>query len=185
MNALPGFVIRDGLESDIPACLELNANYETDYVWQVTFQQGTGLRTASFKTEHLPRTMSVTYPPSEHRLRQALEGNECLLVAAGRDDPDLIVGYLVMQRDPMHGIAHVHDLVVSQPLRRRKIGSRLLKVARQWAVENGMTRLMVETQTKNYPAIQFCQNSGLVFCGFNDRYFDNQDIAVFFAQNLR
>jgi ribosomal protein S18 acetylase RimI-like enzyme len=44
---------------------------------------------------------------------------------------------------------------------------------------------MLETQTKNHPAICFYRKHGFVFCGFNDRYYTNQDIALFFAQNLR
>jgi hypothetical protein len=43
----------------------------------------------------------------------------------------------------------------------------------------------LETQTKNYPGILFSQANGMVFCGFNDRYFSNGDIAVFFSQTLR
>jgi hypothetical protein len=39
-------------------------------------------------------------------------------------------------------------------------------------------------QTKNYPAISFCQKHGMTFCGFNDRHFANQDIALFFALAL-
>ena len=44
---------------------------------------------------------------------------------------------------------------------------------------------MFETQTKNYPAICFYRKHRFVFCGFNDRYYTNQDIALFFAQSLR
>ncbi len=185
MASSPGFVIRDGLESDIPACLALESSYETEYVWQVSFQQEAGLRRVLFKTEHLPRIMTVAYPISERRLHLALDSAVCFLVAADRDDPDTIFGYLTMRQDPTHQIGMVQDIVVSLPFRRRRIGTRLLKVARQWALENEMTKLMIETQTKNNPAMLFAQNAGFTFCGFNDRYFANQDIAVFFAQALR
>jgi hypothetical protein len=45
--------------------------------------------------------------------------------------------------------------------------------------------MTIEIQTKNYPGIIFCQQRGFAFCGFNDRLFPNQDIAVFFSQALR
>ncbi|MBC7869950.1 MAG: GNAT family N-acetyltransferase [Chitinophagaceae bacterium] len=185
MASSPGFVIRDGLESDIPACLTLESSYETEYVWQVSFQQEPGLRRVLFKTEHLPRIMTVPYPISERSLYLSLGSDVCFLIAAERDEPENLFGYLTMRHDPTHQIGTIQDIVVSQPFRRRRIGTRLLKVARQWALENDMTQLMIETQTKNNPAITFAQNAGFAFCGFNDRYFANQDIAVFFAQALR
>lgn len=79
----------------------------------------------------------------------------------------------------------IHQIVVSSAYRRRGIASRLVNVARQWAKEHQLNRLMIETQTKNFPLINFCQNNGFAFCGFNDRYFPNQDIAVFFSTSLR
>lgn len=182
--ALLSFVIRDGLEDDIPACLELDSGYETDYVWQVSFQPGTGQHGVLFKTERLPRTMEVAYPASEARLRLALPEGQCFLVAVGKDSPDTL-GYLTMRNDPIHQIGLVQDIVVSRPFRRRRIGLRLLKIAAQWALEHQLIHLTVETQTKNYPALVFCQKAGLTFCGFNDQYFANQDIAVFFSQSLR
>jgi GNAT superfamily N-acetyltransferase len=178
------FLIRDGLERDIPACLELDSSYETDYVWQMVIQRDPGQSTVVFKTERLPRVMEVTYVASRHRLRLALPKEQCFLVAVGQDEPE-VLGYLVMRYNAMTANAWVHDIVVSRPFRRRRIGARLLNIARQWASEHDAWQLTVETQTKNYPAILFCQSAGLSFCGFNDQYFPNQDIAVFFGQTLR
>jgi GNAT superfamily N-acetyltransferase len=186
------FLIRDGLEKDLAPCLELDGSYETDYVWQMTIGQDTHRYDVAFRTERLPRTLLVEYPVSERQIRLALPEDQCFLVATARpvqrEDrenaaPETL-GYLVMTFDPMHKIARVRDIVVSRPFRRRRIGTRLLRIARQWAKEHHAWQLSVETQTKNVPAIQFCQNFGLTFCGFNDQYFDNQDIAVFFGQPL-
>jgi hypothetical protein len=58
-------------------------------------------------------------------------------------------------------------------------------VARKWAMEQNLVRITVETQTKNYPCIKLCQKAGLEFCGFNDQYFQNKDIALLFSQSLR
>jgi GNAT superfamily N-acetyltransferase len=184
MSASFSFVIRDGLERDIPGCLSLDAGYETDFVWQMSIQHESGQHRVTFKTERLPREMSVDYPSSERRLRMALPSDHCFLVAVGRDEPETL-GYLTLRQDPTHGIAWVHDIVVARIYRRRKIGTRLLKIARQWAVEHQLVQVIVETQTKNYPGISFCQKAGLTFCGYNDQYFQNQDIAVFFGQSLR
>ena len=179
-----GLVIRDGLENDINACMKLDVTYETDYVWQMSIRRDTDQQQVLFKEEHLPRTLEASYPADAERLRNALKAKHCFLVAANRDSSD-ILGYLTMRHDTGHGLAIIQDIVVSRPFRRYKIGSRLLKVARKWAMEHGLSALQVETRSKNHPAILFCQYSGLNFCGFNDQYFKNQDIAVFFGQSLR
>jgi GNAT superfamily N-acetyltransferase len=178
------FLIRDGLESDIAACLEINHTYETDTVWQMQIAQEVGRWQVTFKTERLPRTMEVIYSSSEHRLSVSLADDQCFLVAGERDNSE-ILGYLSMRREPSRRVGWIQDLVVDREYRRAGIGSRLLRVARSWAVEHDLTRLMVETQTKNYPSINFCTATGFSFCGYNDRYLDNQDIAVFFGQSLR
>jgi GNAT superfamily N-acetyltransferase len=138
----------------------------------------------SFKHEHLPRTMTVKYPADERRLRLYLPDPACFLVAAARDTGE-VIGYLTLRQDVTYRIARLDDVVVSLPFRRNRIGSRLLKVARKWAAEHDLVRMTAATQTKNFPAIQFCQAMGFAFCGFDDHYFENQDIAVFFSQTLR
>lgn len=175
-------IIRDAIEQDIPACLGLDANYETERVWQTTFQPSTGDQSITFRVERLPRQMRVDYEADEARLKRALSKAHCFLVA---EEADEIIGYLTMRYDPTHSIGMVQDVVVTRPYRRHRIGARLLKVARRWATENQLTEMMAETQTKNYPAIQFLQTNGFVFCGFNDHYFRNGDIAVFFCASLR
>lgn len=184
MSTSPGFLIRDGLESDIDRCLLLDHTYETEHVWQMAlFEEIAGWQ-VTFKTEHLPRMMEVEYPADQKRIRAALPDEHCFLVAETRE-PDELLGYLTMRNQPGHGIALVQDIVVSRPYRGHGIATRLLNVARQWAQEHQLKQLMIEVQTKNYPALMFCEKSGLRFCGFNDRYFQNGDIAVFFSQTLR
>jgi GNAT superfamily N-acetyltransferase len=179
-----GFLIRDGLESDISACLQLDHHYESDHVWQMTLDESPGQWQVSFKIQRLPRILEATYPASEARLRLALPAEHCFLVAAAKEDSE-ILGYLTMRNDPVHRIALVQDVVVSRPYRRQHIGTRLLSVARQWAKEHHLLQVTVESQTQNYPGITFCQQNGFVFCGFNDQYFPDSDIAVFFGQSIR
>ena len=177
------FVIRDGLPTDIAGCLTLERTYETEFVWQMTMQEISDGHSVAFRRDRLPRRMEVQYPSSEKRIKAVLEASGCYIVATARDEPETL-GYLVMSHDPIHSIANIHDIVVSLPYRRHKIGSRLLNVARRWAEEHHLNTLIAETQTKNYPAITFLEHNGLRFCGYSDQYFLNQDIAVFFGQAL-
>jgi GNAT superfamily N-acetyltransferase len=147
-------------------------------------EESPGQWRVTFNTQRLPRTLDTAYTPDEARLRSALPAEQCFLVAVAKDEPT-ILGYLTMRNDPIHQLASIHDLVVSQPYRRCGIGARLVKVARKWAREHGLIQMLLETHTRNYPGIVFCQHVGFTFCGFNDQYFANQDIAVFFGQSLR
>ncbi len=177
-------IIRDGLAEDIPACLALDHTYETDYVWQVNIHGEPGDWRVSLRKDRLPRKMTVEYPSSEPRLRLTLAPEHGFFVASERETNQTL-GYLTLFCNPAHGLAQVTDLVVNAPLRRHGIGTRLLRVARRWAQEREFTRLVAETQTKNYPAIALYQRAGMTFSGYNDQYFANRDIAVFFTQPLR
>lgn len=183
MSTSLSFLIRDGLESDVLACLELDHHYQTDLVWQMTVDEKPGSWQIGFLNQHLPRTLEAEYTASGERLRLALPANQCFLVAVTRDTNEPL-GYLGMRNDPIYGIARIHDLVVTLPLRRQRIGTRLLTIARQWAKEHQLNSMMIEVATQNYPGIVFAQQSGFSFCGYNDHYFPNQDIAVFFSQSL-
>jgi hypothetical protein len=48
-----------------------------------------------------------------------------------------------------------------------------------------MSQLFLEMQSKNIPAIRLATKMGSVFSGYSDRYYPNQDIALFFALSLR
>jgi GNAT superfamily N-acetyltransferase len=184
MSTSLGFLIRDGLESDIAACLGLDHHYETDFVWQMNLEERAGQWNISFTTQRLPRTLEAVYAANEHRLRLAIPPEHCFLVAVAKDSPE-ILAYMTMRQDPVYHAAWIQDVMVSFPYRRHRIGTRLLNIARQWAKEHDLSHIAIENTTQNYPGIAFCQQSGFKFCGFNDRYFPNQDIAVFFNQSLR
>ncbi|GIL09049.1 MAG: hypothetical protein BroJett033_5600 [Chloroflexota bacterium] len=184
MSTVISFVIRDALAADIQPCLALDHTYETDRVWQMTAAEDGGQRQIVFKTERLPRIMEAACLPHADRLRRSLADDHCFLVAARRESAE-VLGYLTMRSDTAYGLAHVHDLVVSRPYRHHRIGTRLLNVARQWAREHNLKQLSIELQTKNHPGAAFCQQAGFRFCGFNDHYYPNQDIAIFFCQALR
>jgi ribosomal protein S18 acetylase RimI-like enzyme len=79
----------------------------------------------------------------------------------------------------------VTDLVVMRRLRRQGIGSALVLAAQEWGLQHDTKRIVLEIQPKNYPTIQLAQKLGFYFCGYNDRYYTNHDIALFFARSLR
>lgn len=178
------FIVRDlRADSDeLAACIALDHTYHTDHVWQMDIREENEHTVIRFRTVRLPRLMEVAYPHDQTRLPQIRTKSDCFLVAVSNH---VVLGYVTLQIDltqPAKG--WIHDLVVGAPFRHRKIGSALLEQATRWAQLHDVRHISLEVQTKNYPAIQFIQKYGYVFCGFNDHYYNNQDIAVFFTKTI-
>ncbi|MFQ5812727.1 MAG: GNAT family N-acetyltransferase [Anaerolineae bacterium] len=174
-------IVRPAELTDLNACLEIDHSYVTDYVWQMEESGKSGEVAVIFRTARLPRSMRVKYPKDYDNLLESWRRGECLLVA---EEGGVVYGYLDMSVQSWHLTAWVDNLAVAQAYRRQGIGTALLKKAGEWARQRGLRKLMLEIQTKNYPAICFCQKNGFAFCGFNDRYYTNQDIALFFARSI-
>lgn len=176
------FTVRElRTDAELVLCLALDHSYVTEYVWQMDVREESDDITVRFRLVRLPRVMEVAYPRDSDHLMPSWQRRDCFLVAAV---DDVVLGYVNMRIDAAGTTGMIHDLVVNKPFRRRRIGRALLEQATRWATLRGLHRLTLEMQTKNYPAIQFARARGFAFCGFNDRYFTNQDIAIFFSKSL-
>ncbi len=177
------FIVRE-LRSDeeLAECLALERSYSTDHVWQMDVRDEGGEVAVRFRSARLPRWVEVDYPRDAATLMRLWQKRDCFLVALAGG---LVLGYINVCIRPGERGAWVEDLVVNTPFRRHKIGSALLEQAGEWVQASGLCHVTLAVQTKNHPAISFAQANGLVFCGYNDHYYPNQDIAVFFAKNLR
>ncbi len=177
------FVVRElRARDELGDCLKLDHSYETDRVWQVDMREEAGSVTVRFRSVRLPREMYVEYPRALQLLEQSWQERDCFLVAASEN---VLLGYINLRIRSNGEGGWIHDLVVDRPFRRRRIASALLEQASHWASLQGIPRVTLELQTKNYPGIQFALAHGFSFCGYNDHYYLNRDIAVFFSKNLR
>jgi GNAT superfamily N-acetyltransferase len=172
-------IIRAATAADLRHCLTMDASYETDYVWQMESREESSQISLAFRTVRLPRPMKVAYPRDLKQLNAGWQACDAMLVA---DDNRSIVGYAAVAKRGAQVAVWVQDLIVAKTARRNGVGSALLAGVVRWAREEKLAWLVMELQTKNYPAIQFCRKQGLSFCGFNDHFYPNQDIAVFFAK---
>jgi ribosomal protein S18 acetylase RimI-like enzyme len=175
-------LVRLATMADLNACLSLNHEGTTNHVWQMKVQSDKSQVGVTFFTVRLPRQMRVTYPRNPEQLVEDWQRGEGFFVAEVDGE---VRGYIDLLAQPWQQRGWVANLAVDQGYRRRGIGSELMRHARQWAWEQGLHMILVEATTKNYPALGFYQKLGFQFCGFNDRYYANQDIALFFAQMLR
>ncbi len=166
---------------DLTACLMLDGSYETDRVWQVVQQQEEQDMVARFRLAQLPRTTRVRYPSWNEALLAHQERGDLILVAAQATE---VLGYIDQETQPDQDIAWIHHLVVAAPHRRKGIGTALLQRGIQHARQEGLAQMMVIVQSKNYPAINFFQRHGFTFCGYNERFYRNQDIGLYFGRGL-
>ena len=175
-------IVRPATLADMNNCLSLDHNVVTDHVWQLKVNEAESQVNVTFTTARLPRRMRVAYPRDVEQLVEDWQRDEGFMVAEVDGE---VRGYVDIISRPWQGIGWVANLTVDRGYRRRGIGKTLMSYARQWAWEQGLPKVLVETTTKNYPAICFYQKLGFQFCGFNDYYYTNQDIALFFVQVLR
>ncbi len=179
---MPEIEIRPAISSDIPALIAVDHHYSSDYVWQMEFQAEENQVEVTFRQVRLPRSVRVEYPRLVSPLADDWTERSGLLVAVHEGET---IGYISLNLHLVPRTTWVTDLVVIRRLRRQGIGSALILAAQEWGVQHDTRRMVLEIQPKNYPAIQMAHKLGFELCGYNDRYYANHDIALFFGKPLR
>jgi len=181
---MPPIQVRPATNADLAVLSAMDHGFSTDYVWQMTAreEEASDETVITFRTARLPRPVRVSSPRDPKRLADAWARRVCFLVA---EEEGHLKGYLNLVVAAVPEVGWLADLCVERRFRRSGVGTVLLAASAHWARENHLARLVVECQSKNYPAICFAQKNGLVFCGYNDRYYPNQDVALFFGMSLK
>jgi ribosomal protein S18 acetylase RimI-like enzyme len=175
-------IVRPATLADLNACLLLDHTSVTDHVWQMKVEEADAQVTVAFHTVRLPRRMRAEYPRSLEELVEHWQRGEGFLVAEVDNE---VRAYVDVLSRPWQRTAWVANMAADRSYRRQGLGSALMRHARHWAREQGLQMMLTEATTKNYPALCFYRTLGFQFCGFNDHYYTNQDIALFFVQGLR
>jgi GNAT superfamily N-acetyltransferase len=179
---MPEIEIRPAISSDILKLVKLDQTYTSDFSWQMDVSSENSKIGVTFRQIHLPRTLRVEYPRSSTSLMNEWTKLDGLLVAILDSET---VAYVSLKLDLVPFTTWLSDLVVNKPVRRQGIGSALVLAAEEWAMQHDSRRIIIEMQLKNYPASKLAQKLGFDFCGYNDRYYANYDMALFFAKSLR
>jgi ribosomal protein S18 acetylase RimI-like enzyme len=179
---MPEIEIRPAVAADIHPLTSLKHNYSSDYVWQMDLRRENDEIRVTFREIRLPRSVQVMYPHDPLNLIDDWNQRDGLLVAVLENEP---VGYISLTLNTSLKTVWGTDLVVKRDLRRQGIGIALTLSAQEWATQTNARRMILEMQPKNHPAIQLAQKLGFELCGYNDHYFINNDIALFFARWLR
>lgn len=175
---MPEIEVKPAFSTDIPKLIDIEHNYTTKYVWQMTLNVSEPEIEVAFREVRLPRSVHVSYPRKPSDLADTWTHRDALLLAESEQGH---IGYIGLKRGITSEGVWVMDLVVDHDFRHKGVGSALMFAAQDWCVKQGYRRLTLELQSKNYPAIQFAYKMGFDFCGYNDHYYSNQDIALFFT----
>ena len=179
---MPDVQIRSAIVSDLPALMAIDHTCQTDYVWQMDVQHEEGQVGAIFREIRLPRAVSVLYPRPVNTLTESWSRRSGMLVAVINGQA---VGYVRTNDAMLPRTAWLMDVVVSPNFRRQGIASALISATQSWAEQRKDRRTLLEMPSKNNPAIRLAQKLGYEFCGYNDQYYETQDIALFFGRSIR
>jgi GNAT superfamily N-acetyltransferase len=179
---MPQIRIRPAVAGDISYLIALDHDYVSDIVWQMDITAGEDQIGVSFRQVRLPRSVRVDYPRPPRILADEWASRALLLVALLANEP---VGYISVIQGVAPATNWITDLVVTRRVRRQGVGTTLILAAQEWARQFYPNRMVLEMQPKNFPAICLAQKLGFDFCGYNDRYYLNHDIALFFAKSIR
>ncbi|MGZ6346976.1 MAG: GNAT family N-acetyltransferase [Anaerolineales bacterium] len=179
---MPEIQIRRAVATDITILMAIDHSCQTDYVWQMDVQREEGQVGAIFREIRLPRSVSVPYPREVSTLPDSWDRRAGMLVAMIGEQ---IIGYIRMTDLILPKTVWMTDIVVSPRFRRQGVGTALILSAQSWAMDRKANRALVETPSKNNPMIYLARKLGYEFCGYNDMYYETQDIALFFGRSIR
>lgn len=179
---MPEIEIRPALTTDLAALAEIDHSCKTDYVWQMDRSFEVGQMAISFREIRLPRSVRIEYPHSRDQITEAWKKASVILMAVLGGIP---VGYVSIAEHSAPRTAWVTDLAVDEHYRRQGIASALLLSTQNWASPRNFRRILLEMPSKNFSAVHLALKMGFEFCGYNDQYYANQDIALFFSRPVR
>lgn len=179
---MPEIQLRPTVATDLSRLMSFDHSITSESVWQLELRRDAGQVAATFREVRLPRSVSIMYPHNPFALADDWVRRSMMYTAYIGQDP---AGYISLLERGTDSVVWVTDLVVNLANRRQGVASALLVAAQDWASGRSHRRLILEMQSKNLPGIRLAQKFGYEFCGYNDHYYLNQDVALFFAKAIK
>jgi len=86
------------------------------------------------------------------------------------------VGVVSITHVKWNNVLRINDIHIHSSERNKGIGSTLMTLVKNRAKEIGVRAIVLETQTSNYPAIQFYKKHGFQLIGCDILSYSNNDI---------
>ncbi|MFJ3386717.1 MULTISPECIES: GNAT family N-acetyltransferase [unclassified Lysinibacillus] len=101
-----------------------------------------------------------------------IEDIECYIAELNEED----VGIVSISQEKWHNVLRINDIHIDQSHQHKGIGSKFMALVKKRATEIGVRAIVLETQTSNYPAIQFYKKHGFQLIGCDLLSYSNNDI---------
>jgi len=182
MNSLNEIIsVRQANSRDLYMIGNIDMSNTTDYVWQMDFKEEDKNISIVFRRTRLPRSIDLDFTELIQNLDKQIHQFSVVLVA---ESLGRLCGFVAIDKDISQESGTITLFAVDKRMRRKGIATSMLAAAKEWCIRLGLNRLIIVTQSRNYPSISFCVSNGYSYCGYNDSYYSNQDIAVFFSMRL-
>ncbi|PWH15221.1 MAG: hypothetical protein DDG60_06265 [Anaerolineae bacterium] len=172
--------IRNTVSTDLPRLAALDHSIETDYVWQLDVRREPGQIESLLREVRLPRTIRLEYPRPAQELPDTWHIRPMFSAMHGME----AIAYIRFTDAFVPHAVWITDIVVGRPVRRQGLARKLIAAVENWGVQRGLRRVIIETQSKNAPAVRMFYKLGFEFCGYNDQYYSTRDVALFFSRPL-
>jgi GNAT superfamily N-acetyltransferase len=174
--------VRSAVSPDFSVLSAFDHSVKTETVWQLDRFFENGNESINFREIRLPRPIRIEYPYSSNTFLERSKLLSIVLLACMDEVP---VGYIGITTNHSISTCWIKELAVHERWRRRGFASVLMRAAHDWGIERDVHRISVEMSSKNYPAICLARKLGFAFCGFDEYYYPNNDIAIFFTKFFR
>lgn len=167
---------------EYPQIAAMDLSFESDYVWKTQMLEGLDSFESSFQRIRLPKTIRVSfqaYAPTA--LEMLIRQREVLSVRY----EEKVIGYLRLEQDETVNRLILKTGGIMPEYRKKGIGAVLLNRVIEIASHNHLRSIVCMVQAKNDPAIRFLMSNGFVFSGYQEFFFRNMEIGLFFSKNVR
>lgn len=175
-------VVRPAAMADGIILARVVLDFESEFVFKARIEEGLEEITAEFQKVRLPKRDRIAFQSVAPEVLEAYVRRNDVLVAT---IDNRIVGYLCLDADAGLSCLRLCQGGVQPDQRRKGVGSALAASAEMIAKKRGLRRITVAIQAKNEPAIAFIRKQGYVPGGYEEFYFPNLEIALFYSKMIR
>ena len=167
---------------DLNDCAQLDASFTTQRVWQLNLGVEPNDIQVNLHLVRLPRPINVKPMSNGENLMKPWQRGDCMFTA--RHD-NTIAGFIHVVLESGSRVGYIQRHIVAPDFRNQGIGGKLLDYALQWSRDHRLGSVIAQVSTKNHPAVAFYLDRGFSFCGFNERFYADQEITLDLARTIR
>jgi len=157
-------------KEDFPQGKKIIYQYSSNNYFDVSFKERENGWAIDFMLKHLD-TPFHKYLEGEI-FEDHIEDIECYIVEFNGEE----AGIVSFNHEKWHHVLRINDIHIDQAYQQQGIGSKFMALVKKRAAEIGVRAIVLETQTSNYPAIQFYRKHGFHLIGCDLISYSNKDI---------